>query len=776
MKRLGAWLWLALLVVALGYLAFRIASGITLQSNILALLPPTERDAAAQNIQDRIAGVFSRRVVFLVGDADPTKARTAALELSAALAHSGLISALTSKIDARGEQRMAAAYYPYRMSLLSDSDRDRLLANDGPALVSRALSLLYGPGGFANAKLIAHDPFLLLPAYFLALPLPQSRLAADNGVLSVHDGNETYVLVSADLAGDAYALKFQTQFDDFLSKTLDGLHTQAPGLKILRTGTVFYAREGADEALNETSIIGFVSIAATLALILLVFRGLRPIVLGFMAISAGILCAFIGTLLAFGQIHTIALLFGVSLIAISVDYSLQYFCEYFDPGAPDPAARLTRVLPGVAVGIATTLIGYCTLLLAPFPGLQQVAVFSLIGLGASCLTVVLWYPVLDSDRPPQADNKFVFFAARHWALWEDPGLRSARIVIVALCAALAVAGLFRLRTDDDVRHLQSLNADLKRQQTEVERLTGSSPGTQFLLVRGSNEQTLLETEERIASRLSSAHKQAILGGYTAMSQFVPSIARQAENRKLVQERLIAPYLANYLAQTGYLGRIDDGAPDGFLTPADLPHTGPLSMLSILDMSDAAHSAHIVLLRNVRDAGRLEKSIGGIPGTRFVSLTDDWSRLFGDYRRYAICLLALSALLMYPLLGWRYGWLDGLRVMAPSLAAVALAPPIAALAGVAFTFFNAMALVLVLSIGVDYSVFCRETSGARKPVTMLAIALAALSTILSFGMLAFSRVFAVHAFGATMRIGIALAFLFAPIAGDGRSGARAMRPA
>jgi predicted exporter len=124
-----------------------------------------------------------------------------------------------------------------------------------------------------------------------------------------------------------------------------------------------------------------------------------------------------------------------------------------------------------------------------------------------------------------------------------------------------------------------------------------------------------------------------------------------------------------------------------------------------------------------------------------------------------------------MLGLRYGWIGGLRVMAPSLLAVALAPLFAALAHVAFTFFNAMALVLVLSIGVDYSVFCRETYGARKPVTMLAIVLAALSTILSFGMLAFSRVFAVHAFGMTMLIGIFMAFLFAPLAGDGEGRAR-----
>jgi predicted exporter len=353
-------------------------------------------------------------------------------------------------------------------------------------------------------------------------------------------------------------------------------------------------------------------------------------------------------------------------------------------------------------------------------------------------------------------------------LWENPGLRAVRISICVLCAALAVAGLFRLRADDDVHHLQSLDANLKQQQADVERLTGTATGTQFLLVRGASEQEVLATEEQVVDRLSRA-PQSILGGYTSVSQFVPSIARQAENRRLVQDRLVAPYLANYLQQTGYQGTIDYRAPNGFLTPAELPRTGPLSLLSILDIGSGVHPAHIVLLQDVGDVRKLTSLVSDVPGVKFVSLADDWSRLFGDYRRYAIGLLALSALLMYPLLAWRYGWRGGVRVMVPSLAAVALAPPIAALAGVAFTFFNAMALVLVLSIGVDYSVFCRETFGARKPVTMLAIALAASSTMLSFGMLAFSRVFAVHAFGATMLIGIVLAFLFAPAAGDGNSG-------
>jgi predicted exporter len=198
------------------------------------------------------------------------------------------------------------------------------------------------------------------------------------------------------------------------------------------------------------------------------------------------------------------------------------------------------------------------------------------------------------------------------------------------------------------------------------------------------------------------------------------------------------------------------------------------MLSLLDIAASGPPAHVILLQGAKDPAAIKALIAGVPGVRLVSLVDDWSRLFAEYRRYAVAVPALSALLMYPLLGWRYGWHRGLRALLPPLAAVVLAPPIAALAGVTFTFFNAMALILVLSVGVDYSVFCCETSGARKPVTTLAIALAALCTILSFGMLALSGVFAVHAFGVTMLLGIFLAFLFAPSAGSGAVRAKAVR--
>ena len=79
----------------------------------------------------------------------------------------------------------------------------------------------------------------------------------------------------------------------------------------------------------------------------------------------------------------------------------------------------------------------------------------------------------------------------------------------------------------------------------------------------------------------------------------------------------------------------------------------------------------------------------------------------------------------------------------------------------------MALVLVLSIATDYAVFCAEADTAYKPVALLGVWMAMVSTMLSFGLLDRSRVAAVHAVGSTMLLGVVLAFLLAPMAGTRR---------
>jgi predicted exporter len=766
MRRAAPVLFVIVVAAALVYLTLRVVGGLALQSNVLALLPRAEQDPVVQRAQDRITAVFSRRIVLLLGHRDPSQAHRAASILARQLKASGMAASVTAAIDPDTQRRLAAFYFPFRAGLLSAADRGQLQAGKGEALVDRALSLVYGPGGVVDARLLARDPFMLMASFFTSLPLPQSRLTTEEGMLTVHDGDVTYAFVSADLAGDAFSMTFQERFAAFLDGQIAALSQEIPGLTVLRAGAIFYAGESTSAAAGEIATIGLASLLGTVALIVVVFRAVRPIALGVLSIAVGIVCAFAATLLIFGEMHAVALLFGVSLIGVSVDYSLQYFCEYFDPEAPTATKRLRRVLPGVAIGLGTTVIGYVTLLLAPFPGLRQMAVFSVFGLVASFLTVALWYPLLDRDGPARHGSDLVDAAGRHWRLWEAPRWRLARWAVLAALSLLGVSGAFALRVDDDVRHLQSLSPALKRQEDRIQLLTGAGGATQFLLVQSGTEQALLESEEALLPRLDQAKRDGLLADFQAPAQFVPSIARQHANRELVRERLLQPHLAAYLAEIGLATPLEAGS-DGDLILATLPQDGPLALVGSLVIEGAGTPSQVVLLNGVTDTDALRQRLEG-SGIRLISPAEDFSRLFASYRRYAVALLALSAVLMWPMLAWRYGWRGGFRVMAPSVAAVLLAPPLAALCGVAFTFFNAMALVLVLSIGVDYSVFCRESAGPRKPVTMLAVCLAALSTILSFGLLALSRVFAVHAFGVTMLIGIALAFLLAPAAGDGET--------
>jgi predicted exporter len=758
MSRWLAILWLLLVSLAGGYLAWRVHQGLALRTDLTALLPREEQNPTLAQANDKVVRALSQKMVLLVGDNDRDRARAAAAELTRRLDRSGLVELSTTGFDKDRLKAMGALYFPYRRGLLAEGDRRALQEGHAESLARRALSQVYGFVGMADAGLLRSDPFLLLPSFFTSLPVPLSRLSLDDGLLSTTVDGTTWILVAGRLTGEPFALDLQKQLTRVLD--LDGLKTRQPGLQVLRLGAVFFAQAGADEAIGESTSIGIVSILGTIVLVLAAFRALSPLWLSLLAIGVGVGVALATSLLIFGELHVGALLFGVSLIGVTVDYSLQYCSEIFAPPA-SPRTRLRRVLVGIALGTATTTIGYLTLLLAPFPGLHQIAAFSAIGLVAAWLTVVLWLPRLDRSRPPRHGAAMLACAGRVWSFWENRRWATARRTALAAACLVAVGGLSVLHADDEVRHLQSPSAVLLDEQDRIQRLIGSSSASQFFLIEAGDDETALQREEILQEKLQGLVADGALAGFQAAARYVPSAARQRDNRRLLAERL-DPLLADHLRQlplTEPPAPVNDGTP--VLTLADAVTVGgPLAALSTLVLEPGTH---VVTLDGIVRLADIAALSGTIDGVRLVDPTADYSRLLGKYRGRAILLLALSALLMGPLLALRYGLKGTVRILLPSLFAVVLVPSLRALAGASFTFFDAMALVLILSIGVDYAVFCAETTPERKAVTMLAVALAAMTAVLSFGLLALSRVQAVHSFGASMFLGILLTFLLAPLA-------------
>lgn len=86
----------------------------------------------------------------------------------------------------------------------------------------------------------------------------------------------------------------------------------------------------------------------------------------------------------------------------------------------------------------------------------------------------------------------------------------------------------------------------------------------------------------------------------------------------------------------------------------------------------------------------------------------------------------------------------------------------ALSGHALNLFSLLALVLVLGIGINYTLFFSNPRGT--PITsLLAVLLAMATTLLTLGMLVFSSTQAISSFGIVLCSGIFTAFLLSPLA-------------
>ena len=770
MTRRLALIWLVVVALAGAYLAARLHDGLTFRTDLMALLPREDRDPVLQRADDAATRALSQRVVLLVGHPDRTQAHAATRQLAQSL--SGQIDIATSGFDRDSLQELGRLYFPFRRGLLSDGDRVLLLDGKESVLAERALARAFGFFGMGDPRLLRQDPFLLLQEFFTGLPLPSSRLAPDDGLLSVREGDTTWILIAGRLHGEPFALSVQKELSSALDPAIDVLKAAHPGLDVLRLGAVFFAQAGAKQAMEESSLIGLASTIGIVLLVVVAFRSLSAVWCSLIVIGVGVLTALSACLWLFGELHVGALLFGSSLIGVAVDYCLQYCTEIFAPDPADPRRRLRRVVAGISLGMAMTVIGYLTLLLAPFPGLHQIAAFSAIGLLAAWTTVVLWLPHLDRTVPPRHGARMLAIAAAYLGLWEGAAHRRARRLILSGVCVAGLAGLLQLHADDDVRRMQSLDTGLVAQQERIFALIGPASAGNIILVQAIDDEGALRIEEALAERLRPLVRQGALSSFQTLAQFVPSIDRQRQNRDLVRMRL-DPLLDAQMTALGLEkapDRPDDSAP--FLTPADAIAVGPArALLSALLLEVLpGETTHVVLLSAPVRADEVRTAVRDLPGVRFVDPAGDFSALLGKYRERAILLLALSAGLMMPVLLWRYGLKGAFRVMSAPVLAVALAPALRALTGSGFTFFDAMALVLILAIGIDYSVFCAETSTDRKAVTMLAVGLAACTALMSFGLLALSGVAAVHAFGATMLVGILLAFLLAPLGHAGRRAA------
>ena len=393
-----------------------------IETNILKLLPKNQQNPVAEQAFESVSASMSDKVIFVITAPDKNALFAAAAEFDKGLRQSNHFRDVVGKISPQEQQAWASYYFKHRFQLLTPEQRERLSQNPQQQ-VQHVIQSLYNPFSGVTGQELQNDPFLLFRDYLSQVTQQSSSFRLDNGYLSVEKDGAQYLLITAELKDSPYSLTGQLAVPDI--QALEQNVAQKYGAEVAHTGVLFYADFGTQSAKSEISTIGVFSLLGIIALFVLVFRSVVPLSLALLSITIGLLVALSVTTWIFGKVHLFSLVFGASLIGVSIDYAFHYLTERLAAGNEwDSEQGLKHIFIAITLGLITSLIGYLGMLVAPFPGLQQLALFSSIGLIGAYITVVAWYPILVRNPSRTISNLPRQSLLAKWlTLWNHPRIK-----------------------------------------------------------------------------------------------------------------------------------------------------------------------------------------------------------------------------------------------------------------------------------------------------------------------------------------------------------------
>lgn len=176
---------------------------------------------------------------------------------------------------------------------------------------------------------------------------------------------------------------------------------------------------------------------------------------------------------------------------------------------------------------------------------------------------------------------------------------------------------------------------------------------------------------------------------------------------------------------------------------------------------------VVPLRGVVDRQQLAATVAtwGEISVSYVDLKEESNRLMTAYRDRTVQLLgwgtiAIAIALAFGLRSITRLW----RVLAPIVCSLIVVAAILRGSGESLSLFHVATFLLVIGLGLDYALFFNRPEGteAERTRTNFGLLVCSTTTILVFGVLAFSEIPVLHAIGMTAACGSFWCLLFAGV--------------
>ena len=675
------------------------------------------------------------------------------------------------------------------------------------AAVAESLAEVGSSTGLFSKSLLGRDPTGESLEVIKRL-VPASQPLDTDGVWM--NAAQTRALILLQTKAQGSDLDAQEAAHAAIKQSFSQAQTQVGGLAsqaVLKfSGPGVFAVNARDAIKSEAARLSAIGTIMVLGLLWLIYRSVTTLVLGILPVVTGAMAGIAAVGLGFSSVHGMTLGFGITLIGEAVDYAIYLFVQYTptsnanaslttgdEKGAQPTHAFASSFWPTIRLGVLTSIVGFSTLLLSGFTGLAQLGLFSIVGIVVAAITTRYVLPVLlpesFSVRQPRKLGPLLASAAQLLG-----GLKPLAVVITVIALAVLL-----LRRDNlwsvELGGLSPVPEAAQQLDADLRADMGAPDAGMLIVVKGSSSEIALQLSEDVAARLEPLISKGQLGGFQAPSIYLPSqrtqSARKAslpDDAELRRRTAIAldglPLRPERLED--FFSDVARARTSTLLSRADLQGTSlSLGVDSLLNQSAKPPGEWTALIAlqpltqagiaqplnaDVIQAALADLSDSAKPGVFLIELGNEAKSVYKAYLREAIFLsaagfVAIIGLLFVALRSWR----RVVRIVLPLLASTAMVAAAVATFKGNLTLLHLVGLLLVIAIGSNYALFFDQrsrislsTSASSDQNMLCSLFFANLTTVIGFGLLAFSSVPVMSAIGLTVGTGTFLALVLSAI--------------
>lgn len=548
----------------------------------------------------------------------------------------------------------------------------------------------------------------------------------------------------------------------------------AAELKLAISGTGVFAVQARDKIKTDTQRISIVTSIGVMLLMFLAFRSVWLVFLAVIPLVSAIISGVIATQLIFGSIQGITLAFGLTLIGVALDYPVHIFSHIVK--SENIKQSVKNIWPTMRLGVITTSLGFAALTQTTFQGLGQLGVFAISGL---LVAAVITRYVL-----PELILLHSGYAKQTIPAWLEPGSKFSipfnKInVILIFIVACILAFSFPVHWENDLAKLSPVSLEQLRVDKQLRSQLNADDLVNVVIVRGKESNTVIRKTEQLSSTLDKLIERNIIASYRAPHQVLPSVEVQTLRQKnLPAQNILQQRISNAARKShfnpdsfnAFVADVEKSKTLPFLDQAKLKGTLFARQLSSMLYQQQDEWFAIIRFVGVGDSIALKKVINELADSdiKYINVKQVSQSIIDDFRNEALTLMVLGLVIIFIML--LFSLRNKQRLMRVCfIVCMALVFNILLLniLGQALSLFHLISLLLVLGLGLDYSLFFTRPNDnkALRERTAFGMLVCFGSTALVFGMLAGSSIPVLNAIGLTVFIGVSFSFILATLFGD-----------